>query len=116
MTTIHASPVRAFGMRPSHHSNAERDAFGDNLKQGALMGASGGALFGATIGGIAAAMTLGASTEGLAKGVTIASQLPAAGKRFAGYTLGAMAVGALGGLALFGAYHGILALNERFHL
>jgi hypothetical protein len=116
MTMVHASPVSAFGARPSHHSNAERSSFGDNLKRGALMGASGGVLFGATIGGIGAAMALGASTEGLAKGVTIASQLPRAGKLFAGYTLGAMAVGALGGLAIFGTYHGVRALNERFHL
>jgi hypothetical protein len=101
---------------PANHQTSEREAFMPRVKEGLLTGALAGGFFGTAFGTIAAALALGFRTEGLPQGVSRASQIPTAARQFAGWMLGATAVGIVTGGAIYGAFAGMRAANERFHL
>jgi hypothetical protein len=106
-------PVEA---RKADHSRAERNYFGERVRDWSLYSGIGGALFGVTMGGIGASMALGALTEGLPAGVTRASRIPLALKHLGGWTIGGIVAGAAAGAAIAGAYGLLMSGNERFHM
>lgn len=100
----------------ANHRRAERNLLGDRVRDGALIGGVCGVPFGITMGGIGAAMALGALTEGLPAGVTRASRIPLALKHFGGWSAGGIAVGIGVGAAIAGVWGLLRSGNERFHI